>query len=313
MRGNVAVALLGAFALVAGAVSPASGLQRERESRRGGSIERQSIDTTFRVERGALIDLELHSGEITVIGTTGNQVSIRASAEFGFVALRASQTLVTLRSEHDRGEARNVRYEVSVPAGVRVLMEAMSGNLIARGVDGDVEASTVSGNVELRDITGIAKVEVVSGSITASGLRRGIQVEATSGPVTVANSDGAIIVENTSGPITLTDVRSRLVRVETMSGGLRFQGALDPEGRYEFETHSGTIRLALPTDAGAQLVLSTFSGSINTEFPITLGPRARESEKRLEFRLGNGGARITAETFSGSIFITRGIARDRQE
>ena len=312
MHRSAGAAFVAAFALIASTASSAAA-QRDRDARRPRAIERQAIDTSFRMERGGLVDLELTSGNITVTGASGNQVTIRASAEDGYVVLRASPTLTTVRAEHDHGHAKNVRYEVSVPAGVRVVMEAMSGNLIARGIDGDVDATTLSGNVELRDITGITKVEVLSGAITASGLRRGIQVEATSGPVTVSNADGEIIVENTSGPITLTDVRSRLVRVETVSGNLRFDGPLDPTGRYEFETHSGTIRLALPTDASAQLTLSTFSGSIDTEFPITFGPRGNESEKRLEFKLGNGGARITAETFSGSIFLTRGTARNRQE
>ena len=313
MRRSFALTLIGALTFVAGSAPPAAGIQRENDGRRGRAVERQVIDTTFRMERGGLVDLELSSGDITVTGASGNEVTIRASAEDGYVVLRASATLTTLRAEHDRGQAKNVRYEVSVPAGVRVLMEAMSGNIIARGIDGDVEATTLSGNVNLRDITGLAKVEVLSGAITATGLRRGIQVEATSGPVTVTNTDGEIIVENTSGSITLTDVRSRLVRVETISGDLRFQGPLDPAGRYELETHSGSIRLALPTDASVQLVLSTFSGSIDSDFPITLGPQTRASEKRLEFRLGSGGARVTAETFSGSIFLTRGTVRNRQE
>jgi len=305
--------LVGVVSLVAGSVSSAGAAQRERGERRTGTVEEQSIDTSFRMERGGLLDLELISGEIIVTGTTGNQVRVRASAGDGRIVLRASPTLTTLRVESARRTVKAVRYEISVPAGVRVNMEAVSGNLSGRAIDADVDASTVSGNVELHDIGGMASVEAVSGNVTTSGLRAGIHIEATSGIVTVTNADGEVLVENTSGNITLSQIRSRRVRVESVSGDVRFQGAIEPAGRYDFESHSGTILLALPAAASAQLTLSTYSGSIHTQFPITLEPRSRSSEKRLEFRLGTGGARLSAETFSGSISITRGPGRDRQE
>jgi len=132
--------------------------------------------------------------------------------------------------------------------------------------------------------------------------------------VTLINGQGEIIVENTSGTTALTDVRASVVRAESMSGNVLFQGAVDPAGRYEFSSHSGNIRLALPPSAGALLTLSTFSGSITSDFPITLQPSASGSgEQQLRFRLGTGSARLTAESFSGNITITRGAARDRQE
>jgi len=305
--------LLGVVTLIAGSASSASALQRDRGARRGGTVEGQSIDTSFRMERGGLLDLEIVSGQIIVTGTTSGQVRIRATADDGHVVLRASSTLTTLRVEPDRYHGTAVRYEISVPPGVRVSMEALSANLSARGIDADVDASTVSGTVELHDIGGLATIEAVSGNVTTSGLRGGVHIEATSSVVTVANSDGEVIVENTSGEVTLSDIRSKLVRVESVSGDVRFQGAIEPTGRYTFESHSGTILLALPPTASAQLMLSTYSGSIHSQFPITLEPRSRSSEKRLEFRLGNGEGRVSAETFSGSISITRGTGRDRQE
>ena len=307
------LSLLAAAAVVAASAPQANAQQRDRGSRRVEVGPGQAMDTSFRMERGGLIDLELISGHIVVTGTSGNQVRIRAEAEDGRITLRASPTLASLSVEYDTRPRGEVRYEISVPAGVRVSMEAVSGNISARGVDADVEASTVSGSVEVHDIGGMADVEAVSGRITASGIRGGIHVEATSGTIDVSDVDGEVIVENTSGTITLTDIRSKVVRAETVSGGVRYEGSIDPAGRYEFASHSGSIRLTLPASTGAQLTLSTFSGSLSSDFPITLDPRSRSGEKRLEFRLGNGGARVSAETFSGSISITRGTGRDRQE
>lgn len=316
MRRHAAVAAITVAVLVAGPVRAAQALphQENRGRVRSGVVDRQSIDTTFRMDKGGLVDLELTVGNIIVTGGNGNEVRVRATAGNGRVRLRASSTLATLRAFPERGGIGDVRYEVTVPAGVRVLMHTTSGHLAATGVKGDVEAQNVSGTVNLSDISGLAKVETVSGDVVAARLSGGARIETTSGDVTLTGAEGEIAVENTSGTTTLTDVRSSAVRAESMSGDVRFQGAVETAGRYEFSSHSGNIRLTLPPSAGALVTLSTYSGSINSDFPITLQQTSSGSEeKQLQFRLGSGSARLTAESFSGNIIITRGTAHDRQE
>ena len=71
---------------------------------------------------------------------------------------------------------------------------------------------------------------------------------------------------------------------------------------------SGTaILLALPRTASAQIGITTWSGAVASEFPITLRPGFSADSvgtKRYTFTLGQGSARITAETFSGDVSIT---------
>ncbi|MFL5608884.1 MAG: DUF4097 family beta strand repeat-containing protein, partial [Gemmatimonadaceae bacterium] len=101
----------------------------------------------------------------------------------------------------------------------------------------------------------------------------------------------------------------------TTSGDVDFSGPIADGGRYEFNTHSGEIGLELPRDVGAQLSVSTFNGEIDSEFPITLKSGTdlgigSAQAKRLTFTLGQGSARIVAETFSGNITI-RSTSRRR--
>jgi DUF4097 and DUF4098 domain-containing protein YvlB len=248
-----------------------------------------------------------------VTGGSGTDVRIRATATEGRVRLRASSTLATLRASSDYGMPE-VRYEITVPAGVRVLMESQAGEMRATGLRGDIEIETISANVHLEDISGLASVETISGTVVASRLTGGASIETTSGDVTLTDVTGETSVESTSGTLILNDVRATVVGAETVSGEVRFQGSVEAGGRYEFSSHSGTIRLALPANAGALLTLSTYSGTVNSDFPITLQQGASSGrDKQLQFRLGSGNARLTAESFSGNIIITRGTARDRQE
>jgi DUF4097 and DUF4098 domain-containing protein YvlB len=73
------------------------------------------------------------------------------------------------------------------------------------------------------------------------------------------------------------------------------------------------VELHLPVNVGAQLSVSTFSGGIESDFPITLkagdhGIGASQA-KRLNFTLGQGSARILAETFSGDITLSSAARR----
>jgi len=124
-----------------------------------------------------------------------------------------------------------------------------------------------------------------------------------SGDIELASGRGDVEVETVSGDIDLRDVTAKQIRTHTTSGDLSFSGPIQSDGRYEYNTHSGEIRLALPGDVGARLSIATFSGGIESDFPITL-QAGEHGNKRLSFSLGQGTARIFAETFSGDITLT---------
>jgi DUF4097 and DUF4098 domain-containing protein YvlB len=111
---------------------------------------------------------------------------------------------------------------------------------------------------------------------------------------------------------------AKIVRAKTTSGEVVYDGTIDAAGRYELTSHSGDVKLRVPRDASAQLTVSTWNGSIDSDFPITLKPGEHgisvSRSKRYVFEIGGGGARISAETFSGDITISsngRGPNGDR--
>jgi DUF4097 and DUF4098 domain-containing protein YvlB len=134
-----------------------------------------------------------------------------------------------------------------------------------------------------------------------------------SGDVALTGARGDVEIETVSGDLELRDVTAKQIRTHTTSGDVSFAGRIVDAGRYEFNTHSGEIRLLLPGDVGAQLSVSTFSGGIESDFPITLRPGEHgigaSQAKRLDFSLGQGSARIIAETFSGDITLTSSARR----
>ena len=151
-------------------------------------------------------------------------------------------------------------------------------------------------------------MESLSGDVTVAGVASDASVNTVSGDVSLSGARGDVEMESVSGDLTLRDIVAKQVRTNTTSGDVSFSGQVQGDGRYEFNTHSGDIRLLLPANVGAQLSVSTFNGTIDSDFPITL--RAGEhgiganQAKRLNFTLGQGSARIIAETFSGEITLS---------
>jgi hypothetical protein len=265
------------------------------------------LDTTVAIAKDGTVDLQLVSGEIIVSAGSGNQVRIKAWSERGQLEFSASAARVSLDVHSQRGRMGDTRYEVTVPTGVRLELKSVSGDITAHGVGGELEAGAVSGDVEVSDAKGRVEIESVSGDITAERLSGDVRVNAVSGDVSLTDVAGDLDIETVSGEMNLEKVAVKTLRSETVSGDMTYDGSLDPDGRYEFHSQSGSVRLRVPASAGGSVRVETFSGSLESEFPMTMQPGERGSErpKRLEFTFGSGRARITAETFSGDITIER--------
>jgi len=279
------------------------------------------IDTTLRLDRGGAVDLSLISGKINVVGWDRPEVHIRASIESGILELSANSSRITLGVDdeggrrHGHGNVGEARYDVQVPRGARLILEAVSGDVTARGSQGEIEATSVSGDVEVSDGVREVSVESVSGSAHAANINGNLRAETVSGDLRAETVSGNVEANSVSGTIRLSNIQSRDVRTETVSGDIIYIGTIEPTGRYGFESHSGSVRLSIPRDAGASFSVDTFSGDISTDFKVTVPPSNRRGRdgNHMEFTIGDGRARVTANTFSGRIVINTGDSSTRRD
>jgi len=296
--------------IVAAALVMALPLGAKAQEYRG----RTRVDTTVRLDRGGAVDLSLISGKIHVTGWDRPDVKVSASIDRGVLRFDANSSRVSLsvddaddnnrgRRRHDVGDAR---YEVMVPRGSRLILEAVSGDISASGSQGEIEASSVSGDV---DVTGGARevsVDAVSGSVHAAQVNGNLRAESVSGDVRVETVSGNVEGSSVSGNIRLIGIQSKDVRAETVSGDIVYSGSIEAGGKYSFDSHSGTVRLNIPRGAGAQFSVETFSGDVTTDFTVTVPPTGKRRNGRMEFTIGDGRAKVTAQTFSGRIVINSG-------
>ena len=177
-----------------------------------------------------------------------------------------------------------------------------------RGTRGPVEAHAQNGDIDVDDVATRLDITSLSGDVTAKNIGGDVTANSVSGEVHLSDVRGSVEVASVSGDVDLRGIVAKSVHAKTTSGQVRFEGSIDPAGRYELVSHSGDIGLRIPRDASAQLTVSTWSGSIDSQFPIILRPGEQNigvtKSKRLTFEIGGGGARITVEAFSGDITIS---------
>lgn len=288
---------------LAAAMAATPALLPAQRQHRDDDDESSRIDTTVALSSGGVVELSLISGDIKVTSWNRDQVRIKASSENGSLQLDATNGRVSLsvRSIHD--DMGDTEYDITIPAGARLISHSVSADITTDG-GSDVEARSVSGDVSVANATGRATLESVSGSLTARHVGHGLRINGVSSDVNATDITGDINAQSTSGDIVLGTTHSSFVHTETVSGDTRFGGTIDRAGRYDFHSHSGDITLAVPA-TGVTFDVSTFNGDVQSDYPMTLQPGSEVGQKHMEFSINGGGARVTAETFSGSITVER--------
>jgi DUF4097 and DUF4098 domain-containing protein YvlB len=260
------------------------------------------LDTTIAFDRRGTVALTIGSGEIVVSAWDRPQVRVHARSERGIIRFDATAARLTL--DLSRRSGGDTRFEVTVPQGVSVNARSTNGDVTITGTKGPVEVSTQNGDIRVQDVLNV-DVNAFSGDLDVRGVNGNVEVNALSGDIVLSDVRGEVEAVAVSGDIELRGIIAKFVRAKSTSGDIDFDGAVEPAGRYELGSHSGTVTLVIPRATGALLTVSTYTGSIDSDFPITLRPGEHGigHPRSFTFEVGKGDARISAESFSGDINV----------
>src|SRR5262249_42400040 len=147
----------------------------------------------------------------------------------------------------------------------------------------------------------------VSAPITVADLSERVELSSVSGDLEVQGSAREVKLCTVSGDILLRDGKSlENAQANSVSGTLRTQANLRSGGSFKFETVSGDVELKLPSSIGADFKVSTFSGRITNDFGAKVEKASSYlPSEELSFSVGSGGARVSVQSFSGSIRILK--------
>jgi DUF4097 and DUF4098 domain-containing protein YvlB len=276
-----------------------------------GALDAQSLDTTVAVRSGARLEVGNFAGTVRIRPWGRAQIRVQADYDRARIDVDATPTGVSVRARPRRGEG-DVDFTISVPVGTPLEVHGVSADVDVRGVNGEAQLESISGGVTLEGGSGEVTVQSVSGDVSATGVRGRLEIASTSGDVIVRQLRGNLNARSVSGDVSLDGVDGTDVGAGTVSGDIEFGGPIRESGRYRFESHSGDVTVRPEGDLNATVSVSTFSGDLESDWPITLaGGRMRPRE--WEGTVGTGGARVSLESFSGTIYLRRGSAPRRED
>lgn len=265
----------------------------------------QQIDTVVPVPPGGRLDLELMQADVTV--RTWDRAEVRVAARTGRVDVRVTDGVVKIRSDFARagaGMMTPVALELTVPRDLGVGLDGQSLSADLRGMGGEVSVSTLQGTVRLEGGRRYVELHAMQGEVYCSGAEGRIDLETTNGSITATGVGGEIRAHSLNGQVTLRDARASAVDAYTLNGGIEYVGSIAAGGEYKLETHAGNVTVAIPERAGVTIEASTFGGAFESDFPVTL-QKTEGGGRTVNLSLGDGKARMTLQSFGGTIRLRR--------
>lgn len=210
---------------------------------------------------------------------------------------------------------------VLVPTGQRIAVNLVAGRVIVANVNGQLSVDASSADVEASGTRGGLTIDVGSGDVKVSNAAGDVNVDTGSGDVTLNGVRGGDVgIDTGSGDVTGTTVEARSLKIDTGSGGVQLAGLssadvnldtgsgdiqLDVDATlrsFHAETGSGDVKLRAPASLGAEVDFETSSGEIRSDFDVTV---TRREEDHLVGRIGDGRGRLSIDTGSGDVTLTR--------
>jgi DUF4097 and DUF4098 domain-containing protein YvlB len=275
-----------------------------------GTVQaQQKVDEKRAASPDGVVEIENGAGSIKVIGWNRSEVTVTgtlgAGAEGLTISGGAKKTSIEVETEgNPHGISSDL--EIHVPAGSRVEIESFAASVSVTDVTGTVSAEGVNNNIV---ITGAAKevsAQTVNGTVEITGAATRVHAESVNGAVTIKGGGGSVEANTVNGRLSVAGGTFEHGSLETVAGGLRFEGDLARGAEIEATTVSGGVELVVPAGVSADFSITTFSGDVQTDFGASAQrKRGHATQKEVEFSTGGGDAKVTVQTLSGSIAVRK--------
>ena len=272
------------------------------------------FEQTFVVEPDVRVDVEIVSGRIELRGGSANELRVRANSE---LRVDGSRRRISLRAPSAGGWApwagsTEVHVEIDLPRESRIVARAINGKIEARDVAGELDLHAANGAIEVEGAPREAYLETMNAPIKFEGRRSAVVAKTLNGAIELEGVSGEVEAQTVSGKIKVEGEELERAELRTMAGEIELATSLAKGARISARSFSGAVKLSLPEGTSARFDVQSFSGGIESEFSSRL---ADDDESRhgfgkhgpggrpLSFVVGDGDARISIESFSGGVKI----------
>ncbi|MGH2462560.1 MAG: DUF4097 family beta strand repeat-containing protein [Candidatus Limnocylindria bacterium] len=270
---------------------------------------RRVQDIEHEIGAAGSLALAVTSADVRLTATAGETVRVRATFEIGAGSdQEADEMFETLRLRVESGNGTLSVHELDGHHGF--------GGTISRLLGG---RSAELDNVEVEAPAGCRlQVRVVSGDVQASGFRGSQRFQSVSGDLRLTEAGGELDIDSVSGDVSLRAVEPVSLKMNNVSGdlsaqapafdGLRLQsvsgdvsvdGELTDTAPHAVDTVSGDLRLA--SASGMTIAVRGMSSDVHSALPHRLEGTA----DRRRLIVGDGAASVAFNSMSGDLAVTR--------
>jgi len=253
-----------------------------------------------RLAKGASVKIFNPAGSVRLIGWARDSLLVRgAVASDDRFYLAGTENGVKLGVE-DRAGAENpdaCELVVYLPAGAQVSVKTASARIAAYDVSGWFYS--VSGAIDVSGTASSLDVESMTGAVTIGAESPWVRARTGQGSLRISGRPQDVDASTISGLLDVTSDAILRAQFTSVTGDIRYAGALAPGAVFDFSSHSGVVTLVLPRDVSATLALSSVNGTIENGF-VSTHPAALERRSE-RVTLGHGEASVTVRTFKGAI------------
>lgn len=286
---------------------------------------RPKADQTVPVTKNMRLSVSNFAGSIAV--RTWEKEAVRVEAEHSTrdrINIRPAEAVLRVSASSEHGPSRTVDFVLTVPRWMPVTINGTYVDVDLEGIQGEVSAETVGGDVRLKGGSGTVKLKSVEGIIDVEGAKGRMLLTTVNEGVFVRDAAGEITAETVNGDVTLERIDSTTVDVATVNGDVLYDGSVRDGGTYRFATHNGDVEMRVPDQVNASVFVRTYRGDFSSPHFAVQVPEAQADNRdergrgsrrnrRFNFTLGTGAARIELESFGGDIdLLKRSQARPRQ-
>lgn len=264
----------------------------------------EEIDSLIEMPADGLVRVDNVAGSVEIESWERSAVEVKGEAgdtvEKVEIETNKSGVQIIVRNRKDTRRIDATELRIRIPRTASVEAESVSADITVRGSAGErIALETVSGDLEVESNPRQLELQTVSGDIDFSGSTARSESESVSGDVSLAGVSGDVRVSTVSGDISLKAGEINRGRFEVVSGDMNLDLALADGGRLDCKSMSGDVHLRLPKGQEAEFTVQTYSGNASSDFGeperVSTGPG-----KALDYRVGDNGAIVRVETFSGN-------------
>jgi hypothetical protein len=233
--------------------------------------DRATSTTNYTYEARPTVEL-VADGSVTVT-SGGTDVLVTALA-------RSALSSATY-SAHETGDRLTVTHrcfwygscsaslEVVVPAGTDVVVRGRDGDVRASSLVGGLDVHAGDGRVSVSDLDGSVRISASDGDVEVRGITGEVDLTARDGDVEVGGVDGSLTLESSDGSVRVEDVAQN-VDVTSSDGDVDIYGTGRPVA-LEIQTSDGREVVDAPTDPFAAIHVRVTAQDGDVRY---LGPRS---------------------------------------